>query len=90
MIVQKQIVCRKPWNFTFIRSNIVVDIVRVRINAIRFIFFEADVRTFEAESLRDVSVIRIGDTFPMVFRRLSSFKAKTEVILNLWLIFTVY
>ena len=33
--------------FPFILSNVVVDIVRVRINAIRFIFFEADVRTFE-------------------------------------------
>ena len=36
-------------------------------------FFEADARTFEhskSESLRDVSVIKIGDTFPTVFRRL--------------------
>ena len=41
------IVCRKPSNFSFILSNVVVDIVRVRINAIRFIFFDADVRTFE-------------------------------------------
>ena len=40
-------VCRKPSNFSFIFSNVVVDIVRVRINAIRFNFFEADVRTFE-------------------------------------------
>ena len=39
-------VCRKPQNFSFILSNVVVDIVKVRINAIRFIFFEADVRTF--------------------------------------------
>ena len=29
--------------FSFILSKVVVDIVRVRINAIRFIFFEADV-----------------------------------------------
>ena len=40
-------VCRKPYNFPFILSNVVVDIIRVRINAIRFILFEADVRTFE-------------------------------------------
>ena len=37
----------KTMNFSFILSNVVVDIVIVRINAIRFIFFEADVRTFE-------------------------------------------
>ena len=41
------IVCRKPYNFSFILSNVVVDIIRVRINAIRFILLEADVRTFE-------------------------------------------
>ena len=40
-------VCRKPQNFSFIVSNVVVDIVRIRINPIRFIFFEAEVRTFE-------------------------------------------
>ena len=37
----------EPSNFSFILSNVVVDIVRVRINAIRFIFFEADIRNFE-------------------------------------------
>ena len=37
----------KTIEFFFILPNVVVDIVRVRINAIRFIFFEADVRTFE-------------------------------------------
>ena len=40
-------VCRKPYNFSFTLSNEVVDIVGVRIIAIRFTFFEADVRTFE-------------------------------------------
>ena len=40
-------VCRKPSNFSFILSNVAVDIVKVQINAIRFIYFEADVRTFE-------------------------------------------
>ena len=50
--------------------------VRVRINAIRYIFFEADVRTFELESLLDVSVTRIGDTFSTVFHRLNAFTAK--------------
>ena len=64
-------VCRKSSNFFFILSNIVVDIVIVRTNAIRFIFFEADVRPLESESLRDVSVNRFGDTFPTVFSRLS-------------------
>ena len=33
--------------FPFIFSNVAVDIVRARNNAIRFIFFEADVRMFE-------------------------------------------
>ena len=42
---------------------------RFRINAIRFIFFEAD-ELSKSESLRDVSETRIGDTFPAVFRRL--------------------
>ena len=63
-------VCRKPSNFSFVLWNVVVDIVRVRINTIRFIFFEADVRTFErskSESLRDVSVTRIGNTFSYSF-----------------------
>ena len=40
-------VYRKPSNFSFILSKVVVYIVRIRINAIRFIFFDADVRTFE-------------------------------------------
>ena len=40
-------VCRKPLNFSFVLSNAVVEPVRVQINAIRFIFFEADVRSFE-------------------------------------------
>ena len=40
-------VCQKPSNFSFILSNLVLDIVRVQINAIEFIFFDADVRTFE-------------------------------------------
>ena len=31
----------------FIFSNVIVYVIRVRINAIRFIFFEADVRNFE-------------------------------------------
>ena len=33
--------------FPFVLSTAVVETVRVRINAIRFIFFAADVRTFE-------------------------------------------
>ena len=37
----------KTTEFSFILSNVVVNIIRVRINAIRFIFFETDVRTFE-------------------------------------------
>ena len=40
-----QTVCRKPSNFSFVLSNAVVETVRVY--AIPFIFFEADVRSFE-------------------------------------------
>ena len=38
---------RKPQNFSFVLSNAVVETVRVRINVIPFIFFKADVRSFE-------------------------------------------
>ena len=37
----------KTIDFSFNPSNVAVNIVRVRINAIKFIFFEADVRTFQ-------------------------------------------
>ena len=37
----------KTIEFSFVLSNAVIKIVRVRIDAFRFIFFEADVRTFE-------------------------------------------
>ena len=40
-------VCRKPQKFSFVLSNAVDETVRVRISAIPFIFFEADVRMFE-------------------------------------------
>ena len=58
-------VCQKPLIFFFVLSSAVIKIVKVRINAIEFIFFEADVRTFgrsKSESLRDVTVTRIGYT----------------------------
>ena len=42
--------------------------VRVQINAIRFVFFEADVAAFEIRILHDMSVTRIGgDTFSYGF-----------------------
>ena len=65
-------VCRKPWNFSFIRSNVVVDIVRVMFGLTPSGLFSLRL-AFElstSESLRDVRVTRIGDTFPTVFRRL--------------------
>ena len=37
----------KTIEFSFVLSNAVVETVRVRINVIPFIFFEADVRSFE-------------------------------------------
>ena len=55
-------VCRKPSNSSFVLPNAVVETVRVLINAILFVFFEADVRSFEIKSLRDVNVTRISDT----------------------------
>ena len=39
----------------------VVKTVRLQINAIQFIFIEADIRTFKSESQREVSATRIGD-----------------------------
>ena len=52
----------KTVDFSFVLSNAVFGTVRVRFNAIPFIFFEAEVRTFEIRILGDVSVTRIGDT----------------------------
>ena len=40
-------VYRKPKNLSLVLSKALVDTVRVRINAIPFIFLEADVRSFE-------------------------------------------
>ena len=58
--------------FSFVLSNAVVETVRVRINAIPFIFFEAVVRTFEIRILLlNIIVTRIDDTFPTVFGRLT-------------------
>ena len=47
IVLEMYAVCRKPQNFSFVLSNAVVEPVRVRINAIPFIFFEADVQSFE-------------------------------------------
>ena len=59
-------VYQKPWNFSVILSNPKIETVRVQINAITFIFFQADVRTFDwLGSLRDVSVI--GNTLSYGF-----------------------
>ena len=58
--------CRKQWNFSFILSNVVVDIVRVRIRFILKLTFELS----KSESLRNLSVTRMSDTFPTVFHRL--------------------
>ena len=52
------------------KTMVVFDIVRVRINAIRFTFLRLTFELSKLESLRDVSITRIGDTFPTVFRRL--------------------
>ena len=46
-----------------------VEIIRVRINAIRFIFFEADVDRSKLASLFNVSVTRIGDTLSYCYPR---------------------
>ena len=43
----RQISLQKTIEFSFVISNAVVETVRVRINAIRFSFFGADVRSFE-------------------------------------------
>ena len=43
----RQISLPKTIEFSFVISNAVVETVRVRINAIRFTFFEADARSFE-------------------------------------------
>ena len=56
-------VCRKPSNFSF-------DIVRVRINAIRFILFEPDVRIFEIRIIAWRKRNQNRWHFPTVFRRL--------------------
>ena len=55
----------KTVEFSFVLSNAVVETVRVEINAIPFIFFEVD--HSKLESLRDVSVTRIGDTLSYGF-----------------------
>ena len=72
-------VCRKPQSPSFFLSNAIVETVRIRINAVFFIFFKADVRSLKSESLSDVSVTRIGDT-------LSNDFPQTEIIneLELW------
>ena len=48
-------------------STAIVETVRGRINAIRYIFFEADVRSFEIRIRCDVNVTRIGDTLSYGF-----------------------
>ena len=56
-IVVPNSVRRKP------KAVVHVETVRVCINAIRFVFFEADVRSFEIRiTVCDVSVSRISDT----------------------------
>ena len=60
-------VCRKPYKFSLNLSNAVVTTVKVKINAIRFIVFEADVRTFEIRTLRNLSVTKIGYTLSCNF-----------------------
>ena len=47
-----------------------VGIVRVRITPSGLFSFRLKFELSKSESLRDVSVTRIGDTFPTVFRRL--------------------
>ena len=42
----------KTIEFLFVLSNAIVDTVRVRINAIPFISFEADVRSFEIRTTK--------------------------------------
>ena len=65
-------VSRKPQNISFILSNIVADIVRVRFGLTPSGLFSLSltIERSKSETLRDVSVTRIGDTFSTVFRRL--------------------